>query len=176
MRLFLVGCMMVGWGVSMAQGAVPGRMIQMNFRESPIEQVVYLYQKLKEVPVTLAAGTYATMTLETLRVDDEEGITLIEGALSSNGVQVVVSENGITLSPDPSWRWSGTGSVSVVEAERVFDGSSEEEPVITTRPITMATQKEHFLEYRRELKRQGLPAMPLTEIERSVGITEHDLE
>jgi len=176
MRKFLVGCGIVGWIVSMAEGAVPGRMIQMNFRESPIEHVADFYQDLKQVPVTLAAGTYATITLETLRVTDAEAIDLIEGVFTSNGVQVVVSGDGVMLSPDPAWRPSGTGSVSVVEADKAFVDSAEKKSANSSNMMTEEALKAHLLEYHMEVKRQGLPSMPLTEFERSVGITEDDLK
>jgi len=67
--------------------SVPGQMVQLNFRESPLNQVMEFYSDMSGWKYTIASNTYVRVTIQPgRRCTPEESLNLIEKALNAEGI------------------------------------------------------------------------------------------
>lgn len=159
------------------------RMITLNFRDSPLNQVLEFYSHITGTTVTVEKASYPTITLQPgKRLSDGEAIQLIESCLASNGVKLTRSPQGATVAPDKG-RMPTNGSVVRFNEQQVISPPST--PLCGAGPNTGTNQdgktpiqftddelRNHFIDYRRQLREAGLPQPPLTAKEIELGIKE----
>lgn len=69
------------------KASVPGQMIQMNFRESPLDQVMDFYSNISGWKYTIASNTHVRVSIQPgRRCTPEESLDLIEKALSAEDI------------------------------------------------------------------------------------------
>jgi len=146
------------------------KMVVVNFRNSPITQVLELYANLTKSTVVVERATYPAVTLVTetrMRVPDL--ITLMENHLKSNGVLIHKSDN-IYVSMSPNARFVNGGTYMKVDR---IELSPEPSPVDDARatqrsesaksvtPHYSKEELERLLEeYRKQVVESGLPPLP----------------
>ena len=157
-----------------------GRMFQLNFRESPISQVMDLYSMVSKTPITITPGTYSTITLVSDgRVSESQVVDLIESAIDEYDLTITKSKDGIIISPANGSRYATSDGVEYITTNTLFRyepvDKAQRVPVFTnknTASMTKDETKHHLLEYRKQLKRAGLPPPPLSDLEKELGITD----
>ena len=159
------------------------RMITLNFRDSPLNEILEFYSHITGTTVTVEKASYPAITLQPgKRLSDGEALQLIESCLASNGVILTRSPQGITVTPDKG-RMPVNGSIVTIDKRQVITPPSI--PPFDSRPNTETNQdrkvpnqftddelRSHLIDYRRQLKEAGLPQPPLTAKEVELGIKE----
>ena len=159
------------------------RMITLNFKDSPLNQVLEFYSHITGATVTVEKASYPTITLQPgKRLSDGEALQLIESCLALNGVILTRSPQGVTVTPDEG-RMPTNGSLVRIDERQVITppstpplGTSQNaEPGQEGKTLKQFTDDElrkHFIDYRKQLKEAGLPQPPLTAKEVELGVKE----
>jgi type II secretory pathway component GspD/PulD (secretin) len=142
--------------VALGGAAVAQKMIILNFRESPLPQVVEFYRDLTGTNVIVELAVYPTITLATTnRLNEAQTIALIETYCASNGILFTHSSTGVVISIDP------TRAALAPKPSVTYRRVSYAERRATNQPD--ANLQKALAEYQLEVIRRGLP--PLLEPE-----------
>lgn len=153
-----------------AGGQEGERLMTMNFREAPLQQVLLFYADITSQAVTVQEASYPVISLQSPgRINVAQALQLITSTLASNGIILTATGGVVHASPDPARMPAGVRQTLVLDSTT----SPKPRPVMTGSPGSYAQRRagrtaaatgdvlrEHLLEYQREVIRQGLPPLP----------------
>ena len=155
------------------------RLTILNFENTPIEQLLEFYATFSAMTVTVIKADYPRMTLKSAgRLNDEQTEAAIFSCLASNRVTVTKSANGIKVAPidrQTEARHADNGDITIIAPADSTRPARDSRPGSTSqiggpRDTNDDNLRRAFQDYRKELKRQGLPQPELTPKEQELGV------